>query len=335
MNNKNKQSFILKSPIYIRSFASIAGKKEGDGPLGKFFDIVEKDSYFGEKTWEKAESTMQQRTLSLALEKINKNPSELSAVLAGDLNNQCIASAYGMRKFKIPYIGIYGACSNMAQGLCIASLILNSEQTDDLAVVTSSHYSTAEKQFRYPLCYGGQRDLSAQWTTTACGAVILSTQKAENPWIYGCCIGKICDMGISDLSNMGAAMAPAAADTISSYLYDTNQKVSDFDAIVTGDLGYIGSELLCELLLKDNLNIRGIHCDCGKMIFNQETQDTHSGGSGCGCSASVLCGYFLKMLKENKMKNILFAATGALMSPVSVNQGETIPGICHLVQIKI
>lgn len=335
MKQKNRRTFIFPKPVSIISNASTAGPKEGNGPLGGYFDIVEQDTHLGEKTWEKAESRMQNKTLTLALEKIGMKPEEITAVLAGDLNNQCIGSAYGMRGLNIPYIGLYGACSNMAEGMVSASIMLNSELMNYLAVVTSSHFSTAERQFRYPLSYGGQRTMAAQWTCTASGAVILSSEKTDSdPKITACCIGIINDLGITDLSNMGAAMAPAAADTISSFLIDTNQNPEEFDAIITGDLGYVGSNILYDLLKEKNIDIKKQHYDCGKIIFDPDKQDTHAGGSGCGCSASVFCGYFMKKLRENKMKNILFSATGALMSPLSIYQGESIPGICHLIQVK-
>lgn len=334
MNRSSNRAFFLENPVYIKSYASIAGKKEGEGPLGEYFDCIEEDSHFGEDSWEKAESRMQENTFSLALEKSGLKAENLTAVFAGDLNNQCIGSAYAMRDTETGYIGLYGACSNMAEGLLLSSLVLNSPMVKNTAVVTSSHFGTAEKQFRYPLSYGGQRTMSAQWTCTASGSAVLSSEKSDVPKITGCCVGKICDLGVTDLSNMGAAMAPAAADTISHFLLTTKSLPNDFDAIITGDLGYVGSELLYELLQKQNIDISSVHMDCGKLIFDKDTQDTHSGGSGCGCSASVLCGYFLKNMMLGKYKKILFAATGALMSPLSVNQGQTIPGISHLVQIE-
>lgn len=334
MNRSSNRAFFLENPVYIKSYASIAGKKEGEGPLGEYFDCIEEDSHFGEDSWEKAESRMQGNTFSLALEKSGLKAENLTAVFAGDLNNQCIGSAYAMRDTGTGYIGLYGACSNMAEGLLLSSLVLNSPMVKNTAVVTSSHFGTAEKQFRYPLSYGGQRTMSAQWTCTASGSAILSSEKSDTPKITGCCVGKICDLGVTDLSNMGAAMAPAAADTISHFLLTTKSQPNDFDAIITGDLGYVGSELLYDLLQRQNIDISYVHMDCGKLIFDKDTQDTHSGGSGCGCSASVLCGYFLKSMMLGKYKKILFAATGALMSPLSVNQGQTIPGISHLVQIE-
>lgn len=335
MSKKSNRAFNLDKPVYIKSFASIVGKKEGEGPLGEFFDCIENDSHFGEESWEKAESRMQENTYSLALERSGLESEDISAVFAGDLNNQCIGSAYAMRESGTGYIGLYGACSNMAEGLLLSSLVLNSPMINNTAVVTSSHFGTAEKQFRYPLSYGGQRTMSAQWTCTASGAIVLSSEESDLPYITGCCIGKICDLGVTDISNMGAAMAPAAADTIAHYLIETGNNIGDYDAIITGDLGYVGSELLNDILIKQNgIDISDIHMDCGKMIFDSESQDTHSGGSGCGCSASVLCGYFLKNMLNKKYKQILFAATGALMSPLSINQGESIPGISHLVQIE-
>ncbi|MDY3257584.1 MAG: stage V sporulation protein AD, partial [Ruminococcus callidus] len=278
MNRSSNRAFFLENPVYIKSYASIAGKKEGEGPLGEYFDCIEEDSHFGEDSWEKAESRMQGNTFSLALEKSGLKVENLTAVFAGDLNNQCIGSAYAMRDTGTGYIGLYGACSNMAEGLLLSSLVLNSPMVKNTAVVTSSHFGTAEKQFRYPLSYGGQRTMSAQWTCTASGSAILSSEKSDTPKITGCCVGKICDLGVTDLSNMGAAMAPAAADTISHFLLTTKSQPNDFDAIITGDLGYVGSELLYDLLQRQNIDISSVHMDCGKLIFDKDTQDTHSGG---------------------------------------------------------
>ena len=317
----------------IESFASIAGGKEGKGPLGHCFDRIVEDSHFGEETWEKAESKFQLETVSLSISKGNLTKDDIDVIFSGDLINQCIGSTYGLRELEIPYLGIYGACSTMAEGILLATILTDSCAVNRAAAVTSSHFSTAERQFRFPLSYGGQRTPTSQWTCTASGSVIISREKG-NIGIAGGCIGKIADLGVTDINNMGGAMAPAAAETIKRYLTATNTKPKDYDFIVTGDLGIVGSKLLCELLEKEKIDISAQHRDCGAMIFDPEEQDTHCGGSGCGCGGSVLCGYFLPKPASGESKNILFAATGALMSPMSLQQGETIPSISHLVHLR-
>lgn len=325
--------FRLVNTVKIESFAGVAGKKEGEGPLGQYFDKIVEDSHFGKDSWEKAESRFQLEAVSLAVQKANITKEDIDIICSGDLINQCIGSTYGLRELEIPFLGIYGACSTMAEGLLIASLLTENNVASRAAAVTSSHFSTAERQFRFPLSYGGQRTPTAQWTCTASGAVILSkTNGLIN--VIGGCIGKITDMGINDINNMGSAMAPAAATTIQRYLTATGTNPADYDFIVTGDLGIVGSKLLVEFLQKQDIDISVQHRDCGCMIFNSETQDTHCGGSGCGCSASVLCSYFLPMLQNGTAKNILFIATGALMSPMSLQQGESIPTIAHLVHLR-
>lgn len=317
----------------IESFASVVGGKEGKGPLGKYFDKIVEDSHFGKDTWEKAESHFQLEAVCTAINKANLVKEDIDAVFSGDLINQCIGSAYGLRELEIPFLGIYGACSTMAEGILLSSIITDNNAVSRAAAVTSSHFSTAERQFRYPLSYGGQRTPTSQWTCTASGAVIISQDKGKIE-IVGGSIGKITDMGINDINNMGSAMAPAAAETIKRYLDATNTSPEDYDYIVTGDLGIVGSSLLIEVLLKQKIDISNQHKDCGAMIFDPETQDTHCGGSGCGCSGSVLCGYFLPKLESGEAENIIFAATGALMSPLSLQQGESIPTISHLVHLR-
>lgn len=324
--------FSLDKPVYIESFSSVVGQKEGEGPLGECFDEIIEDSHFGRQTWEQAESQFQLEAVSLAVRKAGLLKEDIDVICSGDLINQCIGSAYGLRELEIPFLGIYGACSTMAEGMIISSLLTDSGAVKRSAAVTSSHFSTAERQFRNPLSYGGQRTPTSQWTCTASGAVILSDKGKVR--IIGGCIGKIADMGISDMSNMGSAMAPAASETIKRYLISTGTAPSDYDHIVTGDLGKVGSTLVNELLQKQDIDISAQHCDCGVMIFDDDTQDTHCGGSGCGCCASVLCGYFLPLLESGRAENILFAATGALMSPMSVQQGESIPVISHLVHLR-
>ncbi len=328
-----RNTFIFSSPPSIKSAASVVGGKEAEGPLGKYFDICEEDSHFGEDSWEKAESRLHKTAVQTALKKAKIDASEVNFMFAGDLINQCTGTTYGIRDFNIPFLGIYGACSTMAEGLLLSAMMVNSGYAKYSLNSTSSHFSTAEKQFRFPLSYGGQRTPSAQWTCTASGAVILSAEKSS-PYVLGGTVGTITDFGITDANNMGAAMAPAAADTITKHLEATGTYPSDYDAIVTGDLGIVGSDILCDILLKEGTDIRNVHKDCGVMIFDGDQQDTHSGGSGCGCSASVLCGYFINKIKSGEIKNILFAATGALMSPMMVQQGESIPSISHLVHIS-
>lgn len=324
--------FTTERPVYIESRSSVVGKKEGEGPLGKCFDMIVGDSHFGMTTWEQAESRFQLEAVSRAIRKAGLMKEDIDVILAGDLINQCTVSSSGLRDLGIPFLGLFAACSTFAEGMLTAALLNESGAVKRSAVVTSSHFSTAERQFRTPLSYGGQRTPTAQWTCTASGAVILSD--TGNVRIVGGCVGKITDMGITDMTNMGSAMAPAAAGTIRRYLCATGTSPCDYDLIVTGDLGIVGSKLLLELMQKQDIAINSQHRDCGKLIFDNETQDTHCGGSGCGCSASVLCGHFLPMLESGEVHDILFAATGALMSPASVQQGGTIPAIAHLVHLR-
>ncbi len=317
----------------IISYSSIVGKKESSGPLGEFFDMRLQDDKFGEKTWEQAESKMQKSAVTKALKKLCLSPGDIDVICAGDLLNQCISSSFGLRGFNIPFFGLYGACSTMAEAIIAASIGIASGLADTAAAVTSSHFCSAERQFRFPLEYGGQRPQSAQWTVTGSGAVILSRRAGDFPKIKRCMVGKIIDFGVCDMSNMGAAMAPAAATSLIEFFKATNTTVKDFDLILTGDLGKVGTSLLYELMDGEGMDIRYNHNDCGLMIFDLQTQDVHSGGSGCGCSASVLCGHILPLMNKDRYKNILFCATGALMSTVSSQQGESIPGICHIVNI--
>lgn len=329
----SRRTFIMDDPPTIHSYAAIVGKKEGEGPLGKYFDEVEQDGYFGEKTWEKGESQLLKRTLNMALSKGGLKPADIDYMFAGDLLNQCISSTYGLRDFEIPIFGIYGACSTMSEGLALASLMTDSGIGGKVAAITSSHFCSAERQFRFPLSYGCVRTPTAQWTCTASGAAILSPKESA-PYVRAVTIGKIVDLGVTDANNMGAAMAPAAADVIETFLNDTAMSPEQFDYIITGDLGLVGSRLLIELLRMDGIDISKQHRDCGLMMFDLEEQDVHAGGSGCGCSGSVLCGYFLNRVRTGEIKNILFCATGALMSPTASQQGESIPSISHAVYIS-
>lgn len=329
----SKNTFKMSSPPSILSYSSIVGKKEGEGPIGDCFDKIEIDSYFGTNTWEKAESQLQKQTVELAIKKAQLTTDNIDFMFAGDLLNQCIGTTFGLRDLNIPLLGIYGACSTMAEGLLLSSIMSDNGLGGNIIAVTSSHFCTAERQFRLPISYGGQRTPTAQWTCTASGAVIVAAT-ALPPFVRGVTIGKIVDLGVTDANNMGAAMAPAAAYTIKTYLADAKMLPTDFDFIVTGDLGSVGSDLLIQILQKDGINLTDIHRDCGKIIFDAETQDVHAGGSGCGCSAATLCGYFLPKIANGELKNILFISTGALMSPTATLQGESIPSIAHLVHIS-
>lgn len=317
----------------ILSFAAVVGKTEGDGPLGNEFDEVFEDITLGEKTWEKSESRLQEIALQKAMAKGEISESQIDFLFAGDLLNQCVASNYGVRSFEIPFVGLFGACSTMAESLIMASLFVDSNIATHTAAMTSSHYCSAERQFRLPLNYGGQRTPTAQWTVTGSGAAIITTQD-KPPFVRSVTIGKIRDMGIKDAANMGAAMAQAAYETISTHLASTSTSFDDYDLILTGDLGMIGTNMLRELFQRDGFDLNDKHNDCGLMIYDLNKQDVHAGGSGCGCSASVLCGHILKQLKDGAINDVLFCATGALMSPTMIQQGESIPSIAHAVHIS-
>ena len=327
--------FLEKKPRIIANAAAV-GKKEGEGPLGKEFDLVFEDDTLGLPSWEKAESELLKTAVKKALANAATEKSEVDAVFCGDLLDQCIGSSFGLREFQIPACGLYGACSTMALSLCMASLAIETGGFDCCVAATCSHFCSAEKQFRYPLEYGGQRTPTAQWTVTGAGAAVLkNTHASASPYIDCVHIGTICDLGITDSNNMGAAMAPAAKKTIADFLRDTGTSPSDYDMILTGDLGKVGSDLLKELMLKEeDIDLSSVHNDCGLLIYDREAQDVHAGGSGCGCSASVLCSYILNRFRNGFFKKVLFVATGALMSPVSSLQGESIPGIAHAVLIK-
>ena len=316
----------------IKGYASVTGKKEGEGPLGKEFDYSSDDNSFGEKTWEKAESRMQKDALNRALNKAGITPDTVDIIFAGDLLNQCIGTSYGLREFGIPFLGLFGACSTMAESLGLAALSLENGSANIAAAITSSHFCAAERQFRFPLEYGGQRPPSAQWTATGSGAVVLS-RDGQGPFVREITFGKINDMGIKDMNNMGAAMAPAAADTIKTFFDDTGACADSFDLIVTGDLGFIGHPLACDLLEREGLKLKNF-TDCGKLLFDREKQDVHGGASGCGCSAVVLCSHILNNMRAGNLREVLFIATGALMSPTSIQQGESIPSVAHLVHLS-
>ena len=328
-----QQTAELSSPPSFLSFANAGGQKEGEGPLRSCFDIISEDDTFGESSWEKAESAMQKQAFSLALEKGGLQAGQLDWLFAGDLLNQCVSSSFAARGQDIPFFGLYGACSTMGEGLALAAMTLDGGFGSRAGVVVSSHFCSAERQYRNPLEYGGQRPPTSQWTATASGAVILGTQ-GPGPYITHVTIGKIVDKGITDTNNMGAAMAPAAYETLKTHFSDTGRSPKFYDLIVTGDLGQLGSELLEELFRQDGIELTANHTDCGLLLFDAETQDVHSGGSGCGCAASVLTGYFLPQMRAGMWKNILFCPTGALHSPTTAFQGESIPGICHAIAIS-
>ncbi|MCQ4949645.1 stage V sporulation protein AD [Bittarella massiliensis (ex Durand et al. 2017)] len=330
-----QRTLALESAPALIQWASVAGKREMEGPLSQEFDFVTGDTSFGEKTWEKAESAIQKKAVALALEKAGLQNSDIDYVFAGDLLNQCIASSFGLREFGIPLIGLYGACSTMAESLSLASIFAASGCADRCAAVASSHFCTAERQFRLPLEYGGQRTPTAQWTATAGGCVVVAAPgQGSGPRVRHVTIGKIVDLGVTDANNMGAAMAPAAADTIKTYLEDTGTAPTDYQLILTGDLGQVGSSILYDLLALDQIDIAPVHNDCGLLIYDRQSQDVKAGGSGCGCSASVLCSLILGKFARGELDNILFIATGALLSTTSSAQGESVPGIAHLVHIS-
>lgn len=328
-----RQSFIPIIPPVITAWASVAGKKEAEGPLGNTFDLKDKDSYFGQKTWEQAEKKMQQLALETLIQKASIQREELEVVFSGDLLNQCIGSSFTLRNTNIPHIGLYGACSTMAESLMLAAMAVGGGYFDKAAAMTSSHFASSERQYRFPLGYGGQRTPTAQWTVTGSGAALVCSS-GTGPKITACTVGTVTDLGIKDANNMGAAMAPAALSTIRSHFEDLHTSPGDYDLIVTGDLGQIGKEVLLSLAQKDDLCLGGKLTDCGCLVFDNLKQDVHSGGSGCGCSAITLCGDLLTKLHKRKLKKILFCGTGALLSPTSTQQNLPIPGICHAVVIE-
>lgn len=331
-----KQSFVPMRPVYIRSSASVAGSKEKDGPLGDLFDIVGEDDNFGCETWEEAESTLQKEALQLAIGKAGLTKEEVQFLFAGDLLGQSIASSFGIASFETPHIGLYGACSTCGLSISMGSLAVGSGIADYVGCVTSSHFASAEKEFRFPLGYGNQRPLSASWTVTGSGAFILSSIRGEKPraLVKGVTIGKIMDFGLKDSMNMGACMAPAAADTICRHFEDFNSKPEDYDKIITGDLGKVGQKVLFDMMNEQGYDISGNHMDCGIEIYDIEAQDVHAGGSGCGCCAITLSAYILKQIEEGYWKKVLFVPTGALLSKTSFNEGQSIPGIAHGVLLE-
>ena len=334
-----KRTLALENRPYLLGHAAAVGKKEGEGPLGERFDYVAKNDRMGQRSWELAESELQKTAIRLALRKATLPERSLDLILAGDLLNQCIGSFLASMHANVPYLGQYGACSTMAQGLALGGCLVESGAADRLLAAASSHFCSAERQYRFPLAYGGQRTPTAQWTATAAGAAVLGSEPVPNGAepcdvrVTHALFGKMVEMGVTDAANMGAAMAPAAADTLSALLEDLGAQPRDFDCIVTGDLGHIGADLLLTLLRGDSIDLSPVYSDCGSLIFGDE-QDAHAGGSGCGCSAAVLCGPLLRDMHRGKIHRMVFAGTGAMMSPTSVQQGQPIAGICHAVVLE-
>ena len=334
MKKIGNQTYILKNPVTILNTASIVGPKEKDGPLNQYFDNCLEDEFWGESSWEKAESKFIKETINTAISKANIASSDLDFCFAGDLLNQCISSSFGIRDSNIPFFGVFGACSTFVESIILGSITIDGDFANKVACASSSHFCSAEKQFRFPLELGNQRPPSSQWTVTGSGCAILS-KDGNGPYITTLTPGKIVDMGIKDCNNMGAAMAGAALDTLITHFQDTGRKPSYYDAIFTGDLGYIGKDILNDLSQTKGYNIKSNYNDCGVLIFDKEKQDTHSGGSGCGCIATVFSGYIYQMFKEKKYKKVLLIATGALMNSTSFQQGESIPGIAHAISIEV
>ncbi len=335
-----RASIRLKEPVYILNSASIVGTKEGQGPLGLLFDKVGEDDMFGCATWEEAESSLQKEAVGMALEKAGLVPENISFIFAGDLLGQSIATSFGISSYEIPLLGVYGACSTCGEALTLGVMSIAGGFADRAACVTSSHFASAEKEFRFPLEYGNQRPLSASWTVTGSAAFLLGNETAAGAAkirdnggprakITGMTVGKIVDYGLKDSMNMGACMAPAAASTLERHFIDFNSQPDDYDRIITGDLGKVGQTALVDLLKERGYDISSLHMDCGIEIYDAESQDTHAGGSGCGCSAVTLSAYILKQLEEKNWKKVLFLPTGALLSKTSFNEGKSVPGIAH------
>lgn len=338
---QGRYTVMFEKPPLIRSYAAIVGEKESEGPLGTYFDTVCEDPMMGQDSWEAAEGQLQYTAVLKALDKAFLRPEDIDYLFAGDLLGQTIATSFGVMELQIPHFGLYGACSTMGESLSLASMAIDGSFASRVVAVTSSHFASAEKQFRYPLGYGNQRSLASTWTVTGSGALVLesaeecSEQAAKKcVRVHGITTGKIMDYGIKDSQNMGACMAPAAAFVIASHLKDMNRKPEDYDRIITGDLGTVGQKILFELMREEGYDIEGVHMDCGIEIFDHETQDTHAGGSGCGCSAVTLCSYIMHQMEIGEWKRVLFVPTGALLSKISFNEGLSIPGIAHGVVLE-
>lgn len=331
-----EQSIRLRQPVYVNGSASVVGKKEGEGPLGALFDMVGEDDMFGCRTWEEAESSLQKDAVYLALGKAEKKPEDMRYIFAGDLLGQSIATSFGIMNYRIPLLGVYGACSTCGETLTLGAMAVAGGFASEVVCVTSSHFASAEKEFRFPLGYGSQRPLSASWTVTGSGAFVLGREQEAHcrARITGMTVGKIEDYGLKDSLNMGACMAPAAASTIAAHFADYGSQPKDYDKIITGDLGSVGQRVLLDLLRDQGIELADRHMDCGIAIYDAGAQDTHAGGSGCGCSAVTLSAYILKQLAEHKWNRVLFVPTGALLSKTSFHEGQTVPGIAHGVVLE-
>lgn len=328
-----KQTVKLSSPPSMISNASIVGPKEGEGPLSKYFNRILEDDYFGEDSWEKAESKMLKEVVKDAIKESGRDSTNINFMFAGDLLNQIVSSSFAARELQIPFVGLYGACSTMAESICMGSLMLDGGFAEAVVCATSSHFSSAERQYRFPLEQGVQRPPFSQWTVTGAGATVLA-EAGRGPYITYVTIGKVLDFGVKDANNMGAAMAPAAVDTITAHLNETGRSPEYYDLIITGDLGNIGKAIMLDMMQKEGFDMKKVYNDCGSMIFDSEKQDTHAGGSGCGCAAVVLNSYIAKEMKRDNLKRVLLVATGALLSPTTTWQGESIPSIAHAVAIE-
>mgnify|MGYP004657872629 FL=1 len=347
MNNYNntmrrlgRQTFDFPGCPVITSTGSVVGEKEGKGPLANYFDLILEEDMFGEKTWEKAESKMLKEAMLLAAKKSGKKPEDIDVMLCGDLLNQLMSCSFTARDLQIPFLGLYGACSAMCESLLIASTLIDGGYANSALAAASSHYCTAERQFRMPLEHGNQRPPAAQWTVTAAGAAIVQKNEAKEKTGPQVCIrratmGRVMDAGITDTHQMGAAMAPAAVDTLCTHFQDTGTKPDDYDAILTGDMGFIGKQIVIDLMRKKGYDITPVYDDCGVLMYFKEKQDVHSGGSGCGCSASVFCGKIFRDMMNGKLKKVILISTGALMTTQSSQQGESIPGIAHAVSMEV
>lgn len=333
MKKLGRQTAELESRPCAAASAAVVGKREGEGPLGACFDCVCADSYFGERSWEAAESHMIRHAFTLACNKAGVAADALDVIISGDLLNQCVSSAFAMKDSGSPYFGVYGACSTMAEALALAGMLTDGGYARTACAVTGSHFCTAERQYRFPLEYGGQRPPTSQWTVTGAGAAIV-TARGRGARLTHVTAGRIVDTGIDDANNMGAAMAPAAYDTLRAHFADTGRTPEYYDAIFTGDLGALGHDILQSLFAADGVTLGARYMDCGVLIYDLRTQDVHAGGSGCGCSASVLCAHILPAMRRGVWKRVLFAATGALMSQTSAQQGRSIPGVCHAVALE-
>lgn len=335
MKKVGSQTIQIDNNVYILSTAAIVGPKESEGPLAEYFDLCLDDEFWGEKTWEKAESKIIKETVNMSINKSTISTSDIDLCFAGDLLNQCISSCFGLRTMNIPFFGIFGACSTFIEGMCLGSVFISSGASKNIICATSSHFCSAEKQFRYPLELGNQRPQSAQWTVTGSGSALLSTTSNNSPHITYVTPGKIIDMGIKDANNMGGAMAMAAVDTLTTHFKDTGRTPDFYDLILTGDLGSIGKEIVIEQSKKEGYDLSNNYNDCGVLIFDNYKQDTHSGGSGCACIATVFSSYIYKLLTEQDLKKVLLVGTGALTNSTTSAQGESIPGIAHAISVEM